>query len=109
GQASGVGEPRRVARYRMGREGYVRFLLGARSVSDVLRRRRVFNELLEADLEALATLGFTADGARAARDELAAARNEQHESVQSGAEKRPSVGGRVDQQRKRPAAGAGGQ
>ena len=33
--------PRLVARYRMGREGYVRFLLGARSISDVLRRRRI--------------------------------------------------------------------
>ena len=99
-KASDVVGPRLVARYRMGREGYVRFLLGARSIADVLRRRRVFNALLEADLDALATLRFTADGARAARDELAAARNEQQESVQAESEKRQSLDTRVEQQRK---------
>ena len=91
--------PRLTARYRLGREGYLRFLLGARSIADVLRRRRLFNALLEADLDALAVLRFTADGAKAARDELAAARNEQQLSVQDESDKRTALQSKSDQQK----------
>ena len=35
--------PRLVARYRMGKEGYLRFLLGSKSIPDLLRRRRLVN------------------------------------------------------------------
>jgi len=92
--------PRLVARYRLGREGYVRFLLGARSISDLLRRRRLFNALLEADLDALAVLRFHADGAKAARDELAAAQAELEASVQAEGERRKSLEDRAGQQRR---------
>ena len=92
--------PRLVARYRLGREGYLRFLLGARSIADVLRRRRVFNALLEADFDALAILRVNADGAKAARDDLAAARNEQQESVKAEAERRQALESKADQQRR---------
>ena len=54
--ATAVVEPRLVARYRLGREGYVRFLLGSKSIADLLQRRRFFNALLQADLDALALL-----------------------------------------------------
>ena len=99
-KATEIVGPRLAARYRLGREGYVRFLLGARSIADVLRRRRLFNALLEADLDALAMLRFTADGARAARDELASARNDFQDSVRAESERRQSLEGRVDQQRR---------
>ena len=92
--------PRLLARYRLGREGYVRFLLGARSIVDVLRRKRLFNALLETDLDALAVLRFTADGARAARDELRDARKELAASVQSETDKRSALETRVVQQKK---------
>ncbi len=92
--------PRLVARYRLGREGYLRFLLGARSIADVLRRRRLFNALLEADFDALAVLRINATGAKAARDELAGARDEQRESVRGEAERRSALESRVDQQRR---------
>ena len=98
--ANAVLEPRLVARYRLGREGYVRFLLGARSIADVLRRRRLFNALLEADLDALAILKFHSDGAKAARDELAAARNEQAASVQSEGDRRHVLEALAGDQRK---------
>ncbi len=99
-KATAILNPRLVARYKLGREGYLRFLLGSRTIADVLRRRRLFNALLEADFDALAVLKFHNDGARAARDELAAARNEQQESVQAEAERRKDLDGRIDQQRK---------
>lgn len=99
-QAAAVIGPRLVARYRLGREGYVRFLLGARSIGDLLRRRRLFNALLEADLDALAVLRFHADGARAARDELAAAQAEMQESMRAVAERRKSLEDRAAQQRR---------
>ena len=99
-QANGVLGPRLTARYRMGREGYLRFLLGARSIADVLRRRRLFNALLEADLDALSILKFHSDGARAARDELAGARNEQSQSVQAEAERRRVLESLAGDQRK---------
>src|SRR5262249_17512791 len=73
-------EPRLVARYRLGREGYVRFLLGSTSVLDLIRRSRLFNTLLKSDLDAISVLRGQADTARAARDELAAAHAEQDQS-----------------------------
>ena len=99
-KAAAMLNPRLVARYRLGREGYVRFLLGARSIADLLRRHRLFNALLEADLDALAVLRLDADGARAARDELAAAQNEQKQSFDAVSERRQSLDDRVGQQRK---------
>jgi septal ring factor EnvC (AmiA/AmiB activator) len=99
-RANEVVNPRLMARYRMGREGYLRFLLGARSIAEVLRRRRLFNSLLEADLEALTVLKIHSDGAKAARDELAAARNEQSQSVQAEAERRAALESRAGEQRR---------
>jgi murein hydrolase activator len=99
-RANDVVSPRLMARYRMGREGYLRFLLGARSIAEVLRRRRLFNTLLEADLEALTVLKIHSDGAKAARDELAAARNEQSQSVQAEAERRAALESRAGEQRR---------
>ena len=92
--------PRLTARYRLGREGYLRFLLGSRSIADVLRRKRLFNALLEADLDALAVLRFRSEGARAAHEELAAARAELQASVQSETDRRSSLEERVEQQRR---------
>lgn len=98
--ANAVLGPRLIARYRLGREGYLRFLLGARSIADVLRRRRLFNALLEADLDALAILKCHSDGARAARDELAGARNEQSQSVQAESQRRHVLESLAGDQRK---------
>jgi len=65
-RATQVLQPRLVARYRLGREGYVRFLLGSTSVIDLIRRSHLFNVLLKSDLEALSVLRNQADTARAA-------------------------------------------
>ncbi len=92
--------PRLTARYRMGREGYLRFLLGARSIGDLLRRKRLFNALLESDLDALAVLRFASDGANAARDELQASRAELAQSAQAESDKRAGLEVRVAQQKK---------
>ncbi|TMA28805.1 MAG: peptidase M23 [Deltaproteobacteria bacterium] len=92
-------EPRLFARYKMGREGYLRFLLGSRSIGEVLRRRRIFNALLEADLDALAVLKIEVEGARAARNELAAANAELGQSVQMESDRRASLQQRIDQQK----------
>lgn len=92
--------PRLTARYRMGREGYLRFLLGAKSIADVLRRKRLFNALLETDLDALAALRFAADGARSARDELLASRAELAQSAQAEADRRAALEAKVLQQKK---------
>jgi septal ring factor EnvC (AmiA/AmiB activator) len=92
--------PRLVARYRLGREGYLRFLLGSRSIGDVLRRKRLFNALLESDLDALAVLKFNVEGARAARDELAAARAELAQSVQNETDRRVGLQEKVEQQKR---------
>jgi septal ring factor EnvC (AmiA/AmiB activator) len=97
--ATSVVEPRLVARYRLGREGYVRFLLGSRSIADLLQRRRLFNTLLQSDLDALALLRAQAQVAKAARDELADAHAEQDQSVKTEAERRASLHEKVDQQR----------
>ena len=98
--ASAALSPRLAARYRLGREGYLRFLLGARSIADVLRRRRLFNALLESDLDALAVLKFHEGGAKAARDELSAARNEQADSVKAESERRAALEVRASEQRR---------
>jgi len=92
-------EPRIFARYRLGREGYLRFLLGSRSIADVLRRHRLFNAVLEQDLDAVAVLRAAADRAKAARDELAAARKDVSDSAQAETEKRQGLQARVEQQR----------
>lgn len=99
-RATEVLGPRLTARYRLGREGYLRFLLGARSIGDVLRRKRLFNVLLESDLDALAVLRFTAGGATAARDELAASRAELAQSAQAEADRRAALEVKVLQQKK---------
>ena len=92
-------EPRLIARYRLGREGYVRFLLGSTSIPDLVRRSRFFNVLLKADLETLTVLGAQAKVAQAARDELAAAHAEQDQSVQAETERRAGLQHAVEQQR----------
>jgi septal ring factor EnvC (AmiA/AmiB activator) len=91
--------PRLVARYRLGREGYVRFLLGARSIGDLLRRHRFFNLLLASDLQTVTRLRVRADAARAARDELAAARAEREGSAAAEEERRAGLQRTLDQQR----------
>ena len=91
--------PHLAARYRLGREGYLRFLLGARSVGDLLRRRRLFNALLQSDLAALAVLRVSAEDARSARDELAAAKAEVKSSADAEAERKKSLLAIIDEQR----------
>ncbi|HET9754681.1 MAG TPA: M23 family metallopeptidase, partial [Myxococcales bacterium] len=91
--------PRLVARYRLGREGYVRFLLGARSIADLVRRHRVFNLLLESDLETVSALRARADAARAARDELAAAHTDREESAVAEERRRAVLQETLDGQR----------
>ena len=98
--ASDVVGPRLVARYKLGREGYVRFLLGAKSVSELLKRERLFNSLLEQDLDALAVLRFQAQGAKAARDELASAHDELTASVAAESEKRKALDEKAAQQKR---------
>jgi septal ring factor EnvC (AmiA/AmiB activator) len=91
-------EPRLFARYRLGREGYLRFLLGSRSIADVLRRHKLFNALLEHDLRTVAVLRADADARKAAFDELASARKDLSDSAQAEADKRGSLEARVEQQ-----------
>jgi septal ring factor EnvC (AmiA/AmiB activator) len=91
--------PRLVARYRLGREGYVRFLLGASSMSDLLMRSRLFNALLRADLDSLTVLRGQAEEAQRARRELAAAHAEQDQSVRGEAERRAVLQQNLEQQR----------
>jgi septal ring factor EnvC (AmiA/AmiB activator) len=92
--------PRLTARYRLGREGYLRFLLGARSISEVLRRKRLYTALLEADVSALDELRFLAIGARGARDDLATARDELAQSAGAEQEKRGALEVRLSVQRR---------
>ena len=92
--------PRLTARYRLGREGYVRFLLGAKTISAVLRRRRLFTALLERDFDALAQLRFSAQGAKAARDDLARARDELAQAAAVELERRAALDARVQQQKR---------
>jgi septal ring factor EnvC (AmiA/AmiB activator) len=97
--ASDAVAPRLVARYRLGREGYIRFLLGSTSIPDLFRRRRLFNILLESDLQALTLLRTQADETKAARDELLAAHVEQDQSVGAEAARRASLQEKMDQQK----------
>jgi murein hydrolase activator len=97
--ASEVVAPRLVGRYRLGREGYVRFLLGSTGIADLFRRRRLFNVLLESDLQAITVLRTQADATKAARDEILAAHTEQDQSVNQEAERRASLQEKLDQQR----------
>ncbi|HYV65895.1 MAG TPA: M23 family metallopeptidase [Myxococcales bacterium] len=92
--------PRLVARYRLGREGYLRFLLGAQSIPDLLRRRRLFDALLEADLAALQRLSAFAGAAKAARNELAQVRDEEARAAAEENEKRAALEALVAQQRR---------
>ncbi|HKC58796.1 MAG TPA: peptidoglycan DD-metalloendopeptidase family protein [Myxococcales bacterium] len=98
--AADAAAPRLVARYRLGREGYLRFLLGAQSIPDLLRRRRLFDALLEADLGALQRLRSLATAAKAARDELAQVRDEEAKAAAEEADKRAALEAHAAQQRR---------
>jgi septal ring factor EnvC (AmiA/AmiB activator) len=98
--ATDAAAPRLVARYRLGREGYLRFLLGAQSIPELLRRRRLFDALLEADLGALLRLRSLATAANAARDELARVRDEAARAAAEEAEKRAALEAHAAQQRR---------
>ena len=98
--AAGAAAPRLVARYRLGREGYLRFLLGAQSIPDLLRRRRLFDALLEADLGALQRLRALATSAKNARDELARVRDEEGRAAAEETEKRAALEAQAAQQRR---------
>ena len=102
--ATTAAAPRLLARYRLGREGYLRFLLGAQSIPDLLRRRRLFDALLEADLDPLLRLRTRASAAKAARDELARVRNEEASAAAEEAEKRAALEAHAVQQRRLLAA-----
>ena len=96
--------PRLFARYRLGREGYLGFLLGAQSIPDLLRRRRALDALLQADLEVLARLRTHSLAAKAARDELAGVRDEVARGSAEEADKRATLEARALQQRRLLAA-----
>jgi len=91
--------PRLVARYKLGREGYLRFLLGAQSIGDLLRRKRIFDALIASDLDDLTRLRFAEEGARAARDELSRAHEELADAARLESEKRASLEQRAREQR----------
>jgi len=91
--------PRLLARYKAGREGYVRILLGASNITDLLRRSRLLNALLRADLESLTVLRDQSRAAKAARKEVAVALGEEDLSVKAEAERRAALQRRVDEQR----------
>ena len=73
--------PRLRARYRLGREGFVRLLVGAPTLGDLLQRRRLFDAVLKKDLELLAELRLRADAARTAHDVLVAAKAEADDAI----------------------------
>src|SRR6266478_2213011 len=87
--------PRLLARYKAGREGYVRILLGASNITDLLRRSRLLNALLRADLESLTVLRDHSRAAKAARKEVAVALGEEDLSVKAEAERRAALQRRV--------------
>ncbi|MFL5290018.1 MAG: murein hydrolase activator EnvC family protein [Myxococcales bacterium] len=91
--------PRLVARYKLGREGYLRFLLGAQSIGDLLRRKRIFDALITSDFDELTRLRFAEEGARAARDDLARAHEELADAARLEADKRASLEQRAREQR----------
>jgi septal ring factor EnvC (AmiA/AmiB activator) len=92
--------PRLLARYRLGREGYLRFLLGAQSMVDLSRRQRLFDALLAADLDLLARLRAHSQAAKAARDNLAAVRDEVARAAADEGHKRAALEARAVTQRK---------
>src|SRR5438067_110704 len=61
--------PRLVARYKLGREGYLRFLLGAQSIADLLKRRRLFDSRRAPDFENRAPFLLAEQGAKESRDQ----------------------------------------
>ena len=98
--ATEVAAPRLLARYRLGREGYLRFLLGAQSIPDLLRRRRLFDALLQADLDALHRLRSGAVTLAEARDQVARVRDEQARVAADESEKRIALQARASDQRR---------
>jgi septal ring factor EnvC (AmiA/AmiB activator) len=92
--------PRLTARYRLGREAYVRFLLGAKSISEVLRRKRLFASLLARDFDALADLRLRVEEAKAARDDRVRARDELAQSAATEQGLRAALEARVQQQKR---------
>lgn len=92
--------PRLLARYKLGREGYLRFVLGARSIGEVLRRKHLFDLLLASDLAALAELEAAAKTARAARDEVAQAQAGLDATARAEEDRRESLEASVEQQRR---------
>jgi murein hydrolase activator len=92
--------PRLVARYKLGREGYLRFLLGAQSIADLLRRKRLFDALIASDFDDLTRLRFAEQGAKASRDELSQAREELSRAAREEADKRAVLEQRAREQRK---------
>ena len=91
--------PRLVARYRLGREGYLRFLLAAQSITELFRRQRLFDAVLLADLDLLARLRAHSEVAKAARNELAAVRDEVASAAAGEAKKRAALEARASAQR----------
>jgi len=92
--------PRLVARYKLGHEGYLRFLLGAQSIADLLRRKRLFDALIASDFDDLTRLRFAEQGAAASRDELSQAQEELSRAAREEADKRASLEQRAREQRK---------
>jgi murein hydrolase activator len=92
--------PRLLTRYRLGREGYLRFLLGAQSIPDLLRRQRLFDALLSADLDVLVQLRAHSQAAKAARDRLGELRDAAARAAADEAEKRATLEARAIAQRK---------
>ena len=99
-RASDVVAPRLVARYELGREGYVRFLLGARSVADLFRRKRLLDVILQSDFQQLARLRGAAERTRAARNEVVQAKDELSRAAAAEAEKRAQLEAGAADQRK---------
>jgi murein hydrolase activator len=98
--ATDMAAPRLLARYRLGREGWLRFLLGAQSIADLLRRRRLFDALLAADLDALQRLRTRAAALAESRDQLARVRDEQARVAAEESEKRIALQARASEQRR---------
>ncbi|HYZ88490.1 MAG TPA: peptidoglycan DD-metalloendopeptidase family protein [Myxococcales bacterium] len=92
--------PRLVARYRLGREGYLRFLLGAQSIADLVRRQRLFDALLAADLDVLTQLRAHSEAAKDARNKLAAVRDDVARTTADEAQKRATLEARALAQRR---------
>ena len=92
--------PRLHARYKMGREGFLRFLLGAHSIGDILRRQKLLSALVQHDIEALADLTAVAAEARAARDELLAAKEALAATASAEVDRRRALEDRVQQQKR---------